>query len=151
MSKATRRSRKALKAPSEPAAVSGSNLPPESVLRELPEDLRNSVIESASFSGPIPPPAMLGKYEEYLIGSAERIVRMAEKEQDHRHNWEDSALSSIDRNTKRGQWMSVVIAIATIFASVALAMSDKIIPASVLGGIGILGAAIWLTIDRIDH
>ena len=86
VSTTTQRSRKALKDPSAPTAVSGSNLPPEAVLRELPEDLRNSVIEFASFSGPIPPPAMLGKYEEYLIGSAERIVRMAEKEQEHRHN-----------------------------------------------------------------
>lgn len=37
---------------------------------------------------------MLGKYEEHLTGSAERIVRMAEKEQEHRHNWEDSILAS---------------------------------------------------------
>ena len=42
---------------------------------------------------------MLRRYEEHLTGSAERIVRMAEKEQEHRHNWEDSILASTERDT----------------------------------------------------
>ena len=153
MSKATRRSRNPIKAPSEPAEAVSSLLP-DSVLQKLPEDLRNSVIESASFSGPIPPPAMLGKYEEHLTGSAERIVRMAEKEQEHRHNWEDSVLASMDRDTKRSQWMGLFIFIAIILSSFILAMYDKVVPASVLGILGIIGvfgAAISLIVGRGDH
>lgn len=97
---------------------------------------------------------MLGKYEEHLTGSAERIVRMAEKEQEHRHNWEDSVLAAMDRETKRNQWISLFIFIAIILSSFILAMNDKIIPASVLGGLGIIGifgAAISLIMGRGDH
>ena len=153
MSKATQRSRNPVRASSE-SAEAGSNLPPESILQKLPEDLRNSIIESASFSGPIPPPAMLGKYEEHLTGSAERIVRMAEKEQEHRHNWEDSILASTGRDTKRSHWMGLFIFIAIILTSFILAMYDKVIPASVLGTLGIIGifgAAISLIMGKGNH
>lgn len=38
-----------------------------------------------SFSGPIPPPALLKEYDEALPGCAERVVQMAEREQSARH------------------------------------------------------------------
>ena len=58
---------------------------------------------------------------------------MAEKEQEHRYNWEDSVLASMDRDAKRSQWMCLFIFIAIILSSFILAMYDKVIPASVLG------------------
>ena len=97
---------------------------------------------------------MLGKYEGHLTGSAERIVRMAEKEQEHRHNWKDSVLASMDRDTKRSQWMDLSISIPIILSSFILAMYDKVVPASVLGILGIIGvfgAAISLIVGRGDH
>ena len=97
---------------------------------------------------------MLGKYEEHLTGSAERIVRMAEKEQEHRHNWEDSILASTGRDTKRSHWMGLFIFIAIILTSFILAMYDKVIPASVLGTLGIIGifgAAISLIMGKGNH
>lgn len=45
------------------------------------------------FSGPLPPPSMYGEYEGVLKGSADRIFKMAEKEQDHRIKWENDALN----------------------------------------------------------
>lgn len=41
-----------------------------------------------SFSGPLPPPDLLREYNQIVPGLAERIARMAEKEQDHRHYFE---------------------------------------------------------------
>ncbi len=38
---------------------------------------------SLAFSGPIPPPEALEKYEHILPGAAERILSMAEKNNDH--------------------------------------------------------------------
>ena len=35
-----------------------SKLPPQAVLDALPEQVRISVVEAASFSGPLPPPSM---------------------------------------------------------------------------------------------
>ncbi len=43
----------------------------------------------AEYQGPIPPPQMLARYEEIVPGAGERILAMAEKEQQNRHsmNW----------------------------------------------------------------
>jgi len=36
------------------------------------------------FAGPIPPPSMMKQYEETLPGSADRILKMAENQSEHR-------------------------------------------------------------------
>ena len=41
-----------------------------------------------SFSGPLPPPAMLAQYNDTVPNGAERIMAMAEKQQTHRHGLE---------------------------------------------------------------
>lgn len=76
------------KAQGEESSNPTPRLPPEEVLDALPERVRDSVVEAAWFSGPLPPPTMYGEYERTLPGSAERILVMAEKEQDHRIEWE---------------------------------------------------------------
>lgn len=43
---------------------------------------------AAAFSGPLPPPGILHAYDEVVQEGAERIVSMAEEEQDHRHEIE---------------------------------------------------------------
>ena len=40
------------------------------------------------YSGPIPHPNILKQFEEVIPGSADRILKMAEKEQEHRHEFE---------------------------------------------------------------
>lgn len=79
------------------------------------------VAESKSvtaYSGPIPPPESLEKYEQVVPGSAERILAMAEKEQEHRHKTEDKQTSD---------YKSLII-LSTIFTSfVALAFVGAII------------------------
>ena len=44
-----------------------------------------TIQQRIEFSGPIPPPQVLKQYEEIIPGAGERILAMAEKEQDHRH------------------------------------------------------------------
>lgn len=61
---------------------------------EEAEDVRLALLQSVSFRGPLPPPALYEHYEEVLSGSADRILRMAEKEQDHRISWEQSELKA---------------------------------------------------------
>lgn len=43
-----------------------------------------TAIKQESFSGPIPHPDLLQGYENIQAGFAERVFRMAEKEQEHR-------------------------------------------------------------------
>ena len=40
------------------------NLPSKEVLNSLPDDVRISVVEAASFVGPLPPPSMYKAYDE---------------------------------------------------------------------------------------
>ena len=49
---------------------------------------------SRRFSGPLPPPEILSGYEQIQHGFASRVIRMAEREQTHRHGLEKSAFSA---------------------------------------------------------
>lgn len=40
---------------------------------------------NVSWQGPLPPPSTLAKFEELLPGATERIVAMAERQQEHDH------------------------------------------------------------------
>jgi uncharacterized membrane protein len=68
-----------------------------------------AVVQEA-FTGPMPHPRHLAEYEETLPGCAERIMRMAEKEQDARHSVSAELVEIEKRNTKRGMWFGFIIA-----------------------------------------
>lgn len=128
--------------PETTAPVSAANkLPPKEVLDKLPDNVRIALIESASFSGPLPPPSMFGEYDRVLSGSAERILRMAEKEQDHRTKWETKALAGEIRQEQYGQWFGLLIAVLCIVGVVYLATNGQTIVASILAGTSALGLA----------
>lgn len=64
------------------------------------------------YSGPLPQPEALAQYDQIVPGAAERIIKMAEKEMDHRHRVEDSMTRSAIRSTFLGiifAFMSVLI------------------------------------------
>ena len=128
--------------PKAPASIPvASNLPPKEVLDSLPENVRIALIESASFSGPLPPPSMFGEYDRVLPGSAERILRMAEREQAHRMNWETTALGGDIRQEQYGQWFGLLIAVLCIGSAVYLAMNGQTTVAGILAGTSALGLA----------
>ncbi len=54
------------------------------LLEAMPKEVRISIAETASFSAPLPPPSMFESYEQTLPGSADRILKIVEKEQNHR-------------------------------------------------------------------
>jgi uncharacterized membrane protein len=47
-----------------------------------------AAVEVSRYSGPLPKPEDLAKYEQVLTGSADRIIRMAEQQATHRQNLE---------------------------------------------------------------
>ncbi len=116
-----------------------SNLPPKEILDNLPEHVRVSIVEAASFSGPLPPPTMYREYESALPGSAERILAMVEKEQKHRIMWETTALNASGQETKRGQWLGFAIAMACLGAAIFLAVSGHEVVACIALGAGAVG------------
>lgn len=68
------------------------------------------VVEEAHYSGPLPRPEDLAKYDQVVPGSAERIIAMAEREMAHRHEG--------DRRTQKGVITTTIISICFAFISV---------------------------------
>lgn len=64
------------------------------------------VRHESHFSGPLPRPEDLEKYDNIVPGAAERILQMAEKEMQHRHE-EDSKLS---KNVITTTYLSILAA-----------------------------------------
>jgi len=80
---------------------------------------------STTHSGPIPPPEIIGGYEKVLVGSADRIIRMAEKEQDHRHTVQLRGQRHQAAITVLGQICAFILSLSGIVGGVFLAMHDK--------------------------
>ena len=82
---------------------------------------------------------MYNEYERALPGSAERILVMAEKEQNHRIAWEETALGTSVRETKLGQWLGFFIAVTCIGAAIFLAVNGHDVVAGIALGISAVG------------
>ena len=75
-------------------------------------------IVSAEWAGPLPPPSVLQAFDEVVENGAERIVRMAEKEQQHRINCESAELEASVKDFRRGQWLGAALTAACIAGTV---------------------------------
>lgn len=73
----------------------------EDELKKLPRENAKRVVESFSVSksGPLPDPEDFRRYEETLPGAADRILKIAEIEQTHRHKLSDKDMTMYHENT----------------------------------------------------
>lgn len=55
----------------------------------------NSGIIAAEYSGPIPPPNILAGYDKINPGFADRVIKLAEKEQEHQHENDNTIIKYI--------------------------------------------------------
>jgi uncharacterized membrane protein len=107
------------------------------------------------FSGPVPPPDLLAGYESVLPGSAERIIRMAETEQSHRHGREqsqDQLQEAFQRNIARevttGQICALLIGIIAIVSGAYAAVNGAQWTGSFIGGGGVIGLVTAFLVGR---
>lgn len=75
--------------------------------------------------GPIPSAEALNKYNQVLPGAADRILSMAEKQQDHRHQLEAVAVRSRERKGFLGQIFGFVVAMTAIIGGTYLLSIGK--------------------------
>lgn len=73
---------------------------------------------SAQWEGPLPPPSTLADFNNIVENGAERIVRMAEKEQDHRIHIDTASLDATRRDFRRGHIIGGSLAALSIAGSV---------------------------------
>lgn len=101
--------------------------------------------------GPLPAPEDLKHYDDLLPGAAERIFRMAEIEQQHRHEQESKAISSelttrdllqatekariegVMRSDKRGQYLGAAVSILAIAGAIYTAGTQPYVAAALIG------------------
>ena len=62
-------------------------------------------IQAASYEGPLPPPTTFQQYESVHPGSANAILKMAKKEQNHRIAWEATYLKARISHHTLGQYL----------------------------------------------
>lgn len=80
---------------------------------------------AAHFSGPIPPPEILIKYNEAVPGGAERIIAMAEEQSRHRQHLEKTVVEANCTTQKTGPWLGFIICMTAILGGVYLITLGK--------------------------
>jgi uncharacterized membrane protein len=73
-----------------------------------------TVTQAVSFSGPLPPPGLLAKYNEVIPNGAERIMAMAERQSAHRESLEAKVVEGNMASQARGSHYAFIICLTTI-------------------------------------
>ena len=80
---------------------------------------------SARFSGPLPPPEVLAKYNDALPGAAERIIAMAESQLHHRQGLEKAVIEANCKVQKSGPIYGFIICMTAILGGMYLVYVGK--------------------------
>lgn len=108
----------------EPTEVVGQQM-------ALPLEVRH---HQSLHMGPLPDPRQLAAYDEVLPGLANRIVEMAELEQQHRHGLERVELTQPYNLAQRGQAFGLILAVLVLaFGCLLIVTGSPILGAGVVG------------------
>jgi uncharacterized membrane protein len=116
-------------------------LEPNKVQKITPRDTARKsrkghvVAVSQQFSGPIPPPNVLHAYNSIIPNAAERILNMAEKEQNFRHEMTQVQIKANVKNIFLGQIFGFTIALFGLAGSVWVAIQGHPWSSSLISGI----------------
>jgi uncharacterized membrane protein len=116
----------------------------QSELKTLPADKRSRLVaEVASltvqFSGPLPPPHMLQKYNEILPGAADRILTMAEKEQQFEIDMNKTLVHCEQKYRMTGLVCGLLVSLASFGTAIAFAAAGDTTTGAVFGGVTLFG------------
>jgi uncharacterized membrane protein len=96
---------------SQPETTNVEQPPSESQLRAAAMSMAFS---AEMYSGPIPPPSIMAEWEKVIPGSADRILKMAEKQSAHRIAMEQKVVDGDMRRSDRGLIFGFIIALVMI-------------------------------------
>lgn len=123
----------------QPAPRTRQHRIPSKILESLPEETRTAIVQAEAFVGPLPPPVLYRQYEETLQGSADRILRLTEREQNGRQKWEMKILESYALEMRRGQFLGFFLGALAIIGGVYCAQIDQPWVAAILVGTALTG------------
>jgi len=106
------------------------------------------IVQQESFSGPIPSPDILARYDQIIPNAAERILTMAENDAQHQRDIEMLAIKCQASENRRGQYFGVgVTALAFVASSFALYLGHPT-AAAVIGGTTVVGLATAFVVGK---
>lgn len=91
-------------------------------------------IQQKTHSGPLPDPETLVQYNSIIPNGADRIMTMAEKQQDHRIDIEKAVITSQNRQSQLGQIFGLVIGLFGIVCGTFLAYKGETVVGSIIAG-----------------
>jgi len=98
-------------------------------------------IKNVAANTPFPAPVILQEYEYAKEGAADRIIEMAEIEQERRVAWEDEYLRFYKKSMRIGQLFGFVILVVTVLCVTYLFQAGKEYAAQFLGAL-VFGAVV---------
>ena len=113
--------------------------------------VRHEISASATFSGPLPPPEILIKYNEAVPDGAERIIAMAETQGMHRMTLESRVVSADIVRANLGLAAGFIVAMAFLGVSYFLIDGGHEWAGGALGTVdlvGLVGAFVYGTVSR---
>ena len=96
-------------------------------------------MKQQTFSGSLPSPDILRGYEAICPGAADRIIKMAEKQSDHRQMLELNTITTNNQTLSRGQVFAFIIALTGLIVAGVLGFVGRETSASIIGGSSLLG------------
>lgn len=108
-------------------------------------------VHAETYSGPLPKPDALQEYDRIVPGAAERILRMAEKQAEHRQYLEKTVIVG---DTKRANWglaAGFIVAMSGLGAAVWLVATGNAVAGTIIGSADIVGLAsvfVYGTVSR---
>lgn len=101
------------------------------------------------FSGPIPSPDILERYNAIVPDAAERILKMAESDASHQREIELTALNTQRRERRLGQIFGFTIGVVALSVSALALVKGSAVAASVIGGTTVVGLVAVFVTGRI--
>jgi uncharacterized membrane protein len=80
----------------------------------------SAFVSAEWWSGPVPSPSAIERYERVLPGLGDRLIRLTEGEAAHRQLMEKTTVDAAVRNQSRGQIFGFIIAIVVIVGGIVL-------------------------------
>jgi uncharacterized membrane protein len=101
---------------------------------EILRSVSITMIQERSHSGPLPDAETLIKYNSIIPDGAERIMKMAEKQQEHRMTMESKVITSQSHQSKLGQIFGFIIGLVGIGSGTFLASIGEATVGGIIAG-----------------
>ncbi|AFL85103.1 putative membrane protein [Belliella baltica DSM 15883] len=101
---------------------------------EILKSISVTMIQERSHSGPLPDADTLIRYNSVIPEGADRIMKMAERQQEHRMSLETKVVNSQSKQSGLGQWFGLIIGLVGIGCGTFLAYSGETTVGGIIAG-----------------